>query len=125
MRTTPSPAAFIPLSREEELDALVLQSHESPALIFKHSPTCGTSAQAYDQLESYLSDAAPVPVHLVNVLSSRALSSAIAARFGIRHESPQLLLVAGGKVQWNASHFRVTVDGITRALSALETSHPG
>jgi bacillithiol system protein YtxJ len=102
-----------------ELERLCDDSRRAPVVLFKHSPVCGTSAQAYDELEDLLHGGAPADVHLVNVLTSRPLSQLIAQRFGIRHESPQLLILRNGQVQWHGSHYRVTADPVRRALESL------
>jgi len=50
------------------------------------------------------------------VQTHRAVSNAIAQKLGIRHETPQALLVKGGRVVWSASHFRVTAAAVENAL---------
>ena len=102
-----------------QLDDLVQRSCGTPLLLFKHSPTCGISAQAFDELEMLQRDQSTVDVVVVDVFSDRALSKAVADKFGIRHESPQALLMTGGTVRWHASHSRVTADAIRRAIDAL------
>jgi bacillithiol system protein YtxJ len=109
---------FAPLETPERLESLVEESRVRPVIIFKHSPTCGTSAQAFDELESFLQDVdGGADVQLVDVLASRPLSQAIAARFGVRHESPQVLLLVDGRVRWHASHWRVTAAAVRLALN--------
>ena len=49
--------------------------------------------------------------------SHRRLSDSAAERFGIRHETPQAILLKDGRPVWNASHFRITADALTRAIS--------
>jgi bacillithiol system protein YtxJ len=94
-----------------------LEPSAAPALIYKHSVTCGTSGMALEEVRDLLAGP-PIdaPVGLVVVQSARAVSDAVAARFGVRHESPQILLVQDGRVVWHASHFRVTAQAITAAL---------
>jgi len=108
---------FTALETSAQLDELVTQSKERPILIFKHSPACGTSAEAYDELETYLRDDDAVDVHVVNVLSHRSCSQAIAARFAVRHESPQLLLLCDGQVRWQGSHWRVNAETVRAAVA--------
>lgn len=103
----------------DSLDDLIRRSHEAPILVFKNSPTCGTSAMAFDELEAFRQAAPDTAVVVVDVLRERALAREIAARFGIRHESPQALLLQDGSVRWHASHYRVTADALARAVSAL------
>ncbi len=110
--TTQIRRTFTPIDTQAGLDALFEQSLHGPVVIFKHSPTCGTSAQAYDELEEYLREAEAVDVHLLDVLRSRSLSQALAARVQVRHESPQLLVVRNGSVAWHGSHWKVTADAV-------------
>ena len=108
-----------PLRHLNELDAALAAASVRPILIFKHSETCGISAQAYEEVVSLLADPEwPVDIYLVSVWAGRAVSNAIAARLHVRHASPQILLMEKGVVRWNASHFRVTADAIRSALWA-------
>jgi bacillithiol system protein YtxJ len=105
------------LSTAAELDAAVAASAGRPLLLLKHSLTCGTSAYAHEEFEDFLSEAGPpVDACVVHVQSGRAVSNAIAERFGIRHQSPQLFLIVDGRVVWHASHHRITRREIAAAL---------
>jgi bacillithiol system protein YtxJ len=55
-------------------------------------------------------------VDLVEVQRARALSNEIAHRLGVRHESPQIIIVRNGQVVWDASHFSITADAVTDAV---------
>lgn len=111
-----STGTFRPLTSNDDTETAIAESWSHPVLIFKHSFTCGTSAEAYEELAT-LGDA-PV-IYLVDVQASRAVSRAMAERFAIRHESPQALLVWQGQVRWAASHYHVTADEVRQALSGL------
>jgi len=92
----------------------------NPILLFKHSVTCGISAQAHEEIVALLREDLPLSnAYLVPVQASRDLSNAIAARSRIRHASPQVMLVHGGEVRWHASHFRVTAGQVRTALRQL------
>ena len=114
-----------PLQLVEELDHLLSQSDTRPLLLFKHSYSCGISAEALDELVGLLEStgsetkgsASPVYA-MVTVQTHRDVSNAVATRLGIRHETPQALLVRDGQVIWAASHFRVTADALSAALKA-------
>ncbi len=56
-------------------------------------------------------------LELVDVLSQRPLSQAIAAQFGVRHESPQILIIEDGEVIWHASHRGVAPERVRAALA--------
>ncbi len=108
------------LSKLDEVDPVLARSSSRPILIFKHSSTCGVSAEAYGEIEALL--AGPplsTDVYLVDVRAARPVSNAIAARLEIRHESPQVLLVDRGRVRWSASHFRVTARALRAELTPL------
>jgi bacillithiol system protein YtxJ len=111
------------LTAVEDLDSVVEASFTRPVLLFKHSLTCGTSAWAHEELEALL-EGPPVSadVSVVHIQTSRALSNAVEERFGIRHQSPQALLVANGTVVWHASHHRLTQAEMASAIARV--THP-
>lgn len=103
-----------------ELDDAIKESHVRPLLLFKHSHTCGLSAEALDELRAHIDDEAPrlpVTYAMVTVQTHRQLSNAIAERLGLRHETPQAILVRDGRVVWSASHFRVNAAELRKALA--------
>ena len=109
-----------PIEREDQIDTLLAESSDQPVVIFKFSLTCGTSTYAADEIDRYLAgEPASARYAVVTVQTHRELSNAIAARLGVRHETPQVLVVRDGRVSWHASHFRVTVDELTEALTAV------
>jgi bacillithiol system protein YtxJ len=102
-----------------ELDKALSDSHERPVLLFKHSQSCGISAEALDELRAHMDEHAPVrSVHyaMVTVQTHRDVSNTIAERLGVRHETPQAILVRDGRVVWSASHFRVNALELQKAL---------
>ena len=111
------------LATIDELDAAVAGSSTRPAVFFKHSPVCGTSAMANEAIGDLPDDGPHVDAdwYLVPVQASRAVSNALSKRFGIRHESPQVLVVNDQHVVWHGSHFRVTPTAIQSALDALKS----
>lgn len=97
-------------------------SKDSPQFVFKHSTTCPISASAHGRVADYMrttNDEVQPPFHLVKVIESRAVSNRIAQDTGVRHESPQLLLLMGGEVVWHASHGSITSDAIAKALEGV------
>jgi bacillithiol system protein YtxJ len=92
-------ARFNKLESTEQLDELFALSNEKPVVLFKHSTTCPISADAYHEIAN-----ADADVNLVIVQTARNISTAIAERTGIRHESPQAIILKDGKAFFNASH---------------------
>lgn len=113
------------LVSDAALEAALVESQHRPLLLFKHSATCGISAQAHEALVEWLAGQTdPAPVYMIDVRAQRPLSLAVAERFGIRHESPQVLLVDRGTVVWHASHFHVNAREVAAALAALAERSP-
>src|SRR5687767_12477804 len=105
------------LQRLEELDVLLNESSHRPLLLFKHSASCGTSFEALDELIDHLNDERlPARYAMITVQTHRDLSTAVAKRLGVRHETPQALLIREGRVVWSASHFRVTGGALEAAI---------
>ena len=108
------------LSGIDDLDRALAATDERPLLLFKHSFTCGVSAEALDELVSHLNEREPDASYaMVTVQTHREVSNAVAKKLGVRHESPQALLICGGRVVWSASHFRVTAAAVRAALQTL------
>jgi bacillithiol system protein YtxJ len=105
------------LSDLDELERALAASNERPLLLFKHSFTCGVSAEALDELVGHLdhrnSDA---DYAMVIVQKHRDVSNAVTRKLGVRHETPQALIIKEGRAVWSASHFRVTADAVETAL---------
>ena len=113
----------------EELDssaalaACLARSYSEPVFIFKHSTRCPVSSQARAEVESYLrqSDESSPPVYINYVVESRPVSNEIESSLGVRHESPQILLVRAGKVAWSATHGGVRSDSLRHAAAKEKT----
>jgi len=102
----------------DEIELLLAGSVSRPVLLFKHSHSCGVSAEALDELLDHLNaDTDAADYALVTVQTHRDVSNAIAARLGVRHETPQAILVRDGRAVWTASHFRVNASAIRKALA--------
>jgi len=104
----------------ESLDAAIAESRERPVLLFKHSRHCGTSLEALDELQTHIETVRPgsAAYKMITVQTHRPVCEAVSNRFGIRHETPQAILLRDGKVIWNASHFRITATQLNDALKS-------
>ena len=114
---------LIELDSVEALERTITTSRERLVILFKHSATCGTSAQAHDELLEHLSKVRHNTQYaIVTVQTHRDVSDAIATRLNVRHETPQALLIQDERVVWKASHFRVTADAIQKAIELQSSS---
>lgn len=96
----------------DDFDAVLKQSDSETVAVFKHSSTCDLSATAKDEMANV-----KLPVFELVVQTARPLSNHIEAHFGIRHESPQVILISRGKPIYDASHRAVTADSIHTAAA--------
>lgn len=104
---------FTPVSDSRELETLFRLSHERPVILFKHSLTCPISSAAYQEMSSVETD-----VSLIVVQSARAVSNEVATLTGIRHESPQAIILRNGRAVWNTSHWRIKRSAVEEAVRA-------
>ena len=110
---------FKHLSDTDELDAAIAESLERPVLLFKHSRTCGISCEALDELRAHVEDGALRAAYkMITVQSHRRVSDEAAARLGVRHETPQAILLRDGRPVWSASHFRITKQQLDAAIDS-------
>jgi bacillithiol system protein YtxJ len=110
--------SLVPLVDVQALDAAIAESRERPVLLFKHSRYCGVSCEALDELHAHIEAraGAGVAYKMITVQTHRPVSDAAATRLGVRHETPQAILLRDGKAVWNASHFRITARQLDQAL---------
>ena len=111
---------MIKMKTNAELDEAFSRSMSRPVLIFKHSRICPTSTDAFDEFSEVL-DRLDFDHGLIVVQSSRGLSNAVESRTGVRHESPQALLLHEGQVVWHASHAAITAAALERELTARQS----
>jgi bacillithiol system protein YtxJ len=111
---------LIHLSDVAQLDAALAESHDRPVLLFKHSRTCGISCEALEELHAHVESASTDAAYkVITVQSHRRLADEVTMRFGIRHETPQAILLRDGQPVWSASHFRVTARQLDAALAPV------
>lgn len=95
---------WIPLQDVGQLDELVAFSEQKPAVIFKHSTRCSISRFALKQFEKEFDLKDEVDAYFLDLLEHRDISNEIASRFGVLHQSPQLLLIKAGKSVYDVSN---------------------
>jgi bacillithiol system protein YtxJ len=103
---------FNQVSGVDALDDLLDQSRTETVILFNHDPYCPISARAFSQMEQ-LGD----EVMLVDVSRERTLTGEIQSRTGVRHESPQVIVLRDGQPTWSASHFQITTEAVQTATN--------
>ena len=103
--STPLIIKWIPLEDLGQLNEIILLSDEKPVVIFKHSTRCSISRMALKQFEKeYDLFDNEVTAYFLDLIAFRDISNEIASRFGVVHQSPQLLLIKEGKSVYDVSH---------------------
>ena len=102
---------WIPLTDVQQLDLIQQNSYSTPQVIFKHSITCSISKMALSRMERA---EAPenIQFYYLDLLNYRAISNAIAEKFKVFHESPQILLIKNGECIFDESHGGIQMEEI-------------
>lgn len=90
-----------------DLDRLFRESDERVVVLFNHDPWCPISGRAFREMSKVECNVA-----IVDVSRARDVTAEIAQRTGVRHESPQVLVLHGGREVWNASHFAISAEAV-------------
>ncbi|MEY3322898.1 MAG: hypothetical protein RLZZ417_2481 [Bacteroidota bacterium] len=108
------------LTEEKQLDELITLSDDNPVFIFKHSTTCGISAQAKENLEIGTKNTdKKFLFYYLDLLKFRSVSNEIASRFEVHHQSPQIILLKNRKVIFTTSHHKIRTNTLPESLSLL------
>ena len=86
----------------QELFALSL------VIVLKHSVTCSASAYAYEEVMNFVKAYPTVPVYVIPVQTHRRAATYLAKYTGVRHESPQVMILKRGRVSAVATHSGIT-----------------
>lgn len=99
------------ITTKEAVDEAANASFERPACILKHSTRCGISSMALSRLER---ETAPdnIDFYFLDLIAHRDVSRYIADKFGVHHESPQVLLIKNGECVYDESHSGIRMDEI-------------
>ncbi len=101
---------FVPVPDLDTLDEWLPRS--GAVVLFLHAPRCGISVRAYRQVARLGGE-----VGLVDVACDHDVKEAIAERTGVRHESPQVIVLRRGRVVWVGSHGAITTAAVARACA--------
>lgn len=104
----------------EELEKVWEESQDKPVLLFKQSTTCPISTSAFNKFNGFLeSTTKDVEAYFVKVRETREVSNQIADETGVKHESPQVLLIKNKEVLWHTSHTMISENSIGEALQEV------
>lgn len=100
------------MESEEQLAEIQQRSFDHPVVIFKHSTRCPTSGMVKTRLERSV---APEgwEFYYLDLIRYRPVSNHIAEKFGVEHESPQVLLIRNGECVYDESHMAIRMEELT------------
>ncbi len=107
------------LDSKETLDKIIEESNEKPVVIFKHSTSCSISAMALNRLERSWNDSemSEVKAYYLDLISYRDISNAVAEKFGVMHQSPQILLIKNGACVYDDSHMGISYQNLKSGVA--------
>ncbi len=104
---------------EEDLRA-IFESGSGVHIIYKHSFACSVCTFSLNSMERSMDDILGVGTpHFIDVRAQRPLSNLIAELSGVKHESPQVIIIRDGEAFWTGSHSEVRGDAVVEALNEL------
>ncbi|MBK6266493.1 bacillithiol system redox-active protein YtxJ [Marivirga sp. S37H4] len=102
------------LNNVEMLQSIAEDKSDKSIIIFKHSTSCSISSMALNRLERSWdeNEMAQVEAYYLDLLSYRDVSNAIAEKFGIEHQSPQILVIKNGSCIYDNSHMGINYQAL-------------
>ena len=104
-------ATFNEIYEIEKLEELFAESHKKPIVFFKHSITCPISRNVFSEIGVVDSE-----IWVTVVQDARKVSDALEEKTGIKHESPQTIIIHKGTPIYYSSHYDTRAEDISNAL---------
>lgn len=103
------------IATEDQMRALLEESSSRKVVLFKYSPTCSISLTVQEKWDAW-AETAPQGVILAqcDVIGARPAARGITTWLDILHQSPQALVLEGGKCLKQASHYTIDSEWLGR-----------
>ncbi|MCJ8328818.1 MAG: bacillithiol system redox-active protein YtxJ [Lentisphaeria bacterium] len=105
----------------DDLDSVIEESNNRPVMLFKHSTRCPISTFAQNEYIKFVDsndDDTVLYTHL-DLIQFRPVSSAIAEKTGVVHQSPQAILLVNAKAVWSETHSQINEDSLSKAIAEI------
>lgn len=100
-----SSTPWITLNTLDQLNEIEALSQQRPQLIFKHSTSCGISTMVLRMFkDNYSLRADEADLYYLDLHSYRQVSNEVVNKFGVYHQSPQLIIIKNKTVVGHSSH---------------------
>ena len=103
------------ITSNDQLDLIEQESSKTPVVIFKHSTRCSISSMAMNRFERAWDENNGIKAYYLDLILYRDIYDAIAEKFGVVHQSPQVIVLKDGQVIYNDSHMGISVNDIQSA----------
>jgi len=107
-------AQVIELASTQDADRMIQASYERPVYLLKHSISCPVSGRGHRAFVGLVEDET-LDTYAVIVQYARDVSNYLADALGVRHETPQAILIKDGEAVSVASHYAITTDALRDA----------
>lgn len=104
------------LSSIADADAMLEASHDGPVYLLKHSIACPISARGQMEFVGLEGNEDP-PLYAVVVQYARDVSTYLAEALGVKHETPQAILIKDGEAADVKSHGSIRLDALRDAFA--------
>ena len=112
---------MIDLTSLEALDAALIPV-AGPVILYKHSTQCGICDTAIEEVQAFEEQhPAAATIYYLDLLAHRDVSNEIARKLGVRHESPQAIVLKDGQPVAVLNHRAIKADALrAAAISATQ-----
>ncbi|WP_188963977.1 monothiol bacilliredoxin BrxC family protein [Deinococcus aquiradiocola] len=106
---------LVPLTTPDEVETFLAENPLSG--VFK-AGTCHKTMQGFGVLETFLKDH-DLPIGFIRVVDWRPASNHVAARTGITHQSPQLIVFRDGEPVFDVDNWDITPEALEPVFATL------
>jgi bacillithiol system protein YtxJ len=106
---------FTALENETQLEAI--KNAQGYQAVLKHNTTCPISKGVLASLQAGEEIEGLDALYVLDLLAHRPLSNTLAERYGVEHQSPQLLLIRNGKCVYDQFGYDISPRSIADALA--------
>jgi bacillithiol system protein YtxJ len=108
------------INKIETMDDLDNVFNDERALVLKNSTRCPISSGVRMKYEDYATKCDKnINFYIIDVISERNISEEFSKRTGIKHESPQAIILVKGIPVWNKSHYEINTISLDDACSRI------
>ena len=105
------------LESEDQLNNLISNSKKKTKVIFKHSTRCGISRMVLRNFEAgYTLSEDDASFYLLDLLNNRDLSSTIARKLNVMHQSPQIIVIDNEEIIHTDSHHGIDIKRVEQLI---------